>query len=122
MTRRGIIKALDGTHPVVGRKVALVIYALIVLSSVVIAVETLPSLSERTRIAGCVVAEFTILTVFAIEYVLRLTCSRRPLVYATASGASSTSSPSCPRSCSCSPISRPSGPCGSCGCCASSSS
>jgi voltage-gated potassium channel len=81
MTRRGIIKALNGTHPVVGRKVALVIYALIVLSSVVIAVETLPSLSERTR-RWLVVAEFTILTVFAIEYVLRLTCSRRPLVYA----------------------------------------
>jgi voltage-gated potassium channel len=73
---RGIIKALNGTHPVIGRKVALVIYALIVLSSVVIAVETLPSLSERTR-RLLVVAEFTILTVFAIEYVLRLTCSRR---------------------------------------------
>jgi voltage-gated potassium channel len=119
MTRRGIIKVLNGTHPVIGRKVALVIYALIVLSSVVIAVETLPSLSERTR-RWLVVAEFTILTVFAIEYVLRLTCSRRPLAYAFSFwGIVDFISivPGGPV-----PVSRPrdrSGPCGSCGFCGS---
>jgi voltage-gated potassium channel len=74
MTRARDHQGLNGTHPRDRARVALVIYALIVLSSVVIAVETLPSLSERTR-RWLVVAEFTILTVFAIEYVLRLTCS-----------------------------------------------
>lgn len=81
MTRQGIIAALNGTHPKIGLSVALVIYALIVLSAVVIAVETLPALSPETR-QVLRVAEFTILTVFAIEYILRLTCAPKPMAYA----------------------------------------
>jgi len=81
MKRTEIIDILDGTHPRVGRGVALAIYALICASAVVIALETLPDLSPRAN-AALVVAEFAILAVFLVEYVLRLTCSEQPLKYA----------------------------------------
>jgi voltage-gated potassium channel len=81
MTRQGIIAALDGSHPTLGSRVALVIYALIIVSAVVIALETLPGLTPETH-RLLIVAEFTILTVFAIEYILRLACSPKPLSYA----------------------------------------
>jgi voltage-gated potassium channel len=109
MTRQGIIAALDGTHPTLGRGIAFVIYGLIILSCLVIAVETLPDLSAQAhRLLR--VAEFTILSVFVVEYILRLACSPKPLTYATASGGSSTSSQSCQRSCSCFPTSQPCAP------------
>lgn len=79
--RHDIIEILDGTHPRVGRGVALAIYALICGSAIVIALETMPDLTTRTN-AILVATEFVILTLFLIEYVLRLTCSEHPLKYA----------------------------------------
>lgn len=81
MWRQAIIEALDGTHPTIGPRIALVIYGLIVLSAVVIAVETLPGLSPETH-ATLIAVEFTILAIFAVEYILRLICSPRPMAYA----------------------------------------
>ena len=69
MTRADIIATLDGTHPRVGRGVALAIHALIVASAVVIAVETLPALSDRAQ-AALVAAEIAIVAAFTMEYAL----------------------------------------------------
>jgi voltage-gated potassium channel len=81
MRRSDIIEILDGTHPRVGRGIALAIYGLIIVSAVVIAVETMPTLPEAARrVLG--VAEIVILAAFALEYMLRLTCSAHPLRYA----------------------------------------
>lgn len=81
MRRTDIIAILDGTHPRVGRGVALAIYALIVASAVVIAVETMPTLPEGARRVLAMI-EIAILAVFAVEYIVRLTCSPHPLRYA----------------------------------------
>jgi voltage-gated potassium channel len=81
MRRDDVIEILDGTHPRVGRGVALAIYALIVASAVVIALETMPELSETARSALRGVEAF-ILAAFCVEYILRLTCSAQPLRYA----------------------------------------
>ncbi|QXT39369.1 ion transporter [Gymnodinialimonas ceratoperidinii] len=80
-TRAEVIEVLDGTHPRVGRSVALVIYALICISAVVIALETMPSLTP-TMTTVLVTVEIVILTIFIIEYALRLTCSAHPIRYA----------------------------------------
>lgn len=81
LKRHDIIDILDGTHPRVGRGVAIAIYALICLSAVVIALETLPNLSPRMN-TFLVAAEVVILAVFLIEYIARLSCSEKPLKYA----------------------------------------
>ena len=81
MRRADIIEILDGTHPRAGRGVALAIYGLIIVSAVVIALETMPELSPGFR-AALGVAEVVILAVFSVEYILRLTCSPHPLRYA----------------------------------------
>jgi voltage-gated potassium channel len=81
MRRSRIIDILDGTDPAVGRGPALVIYALIVASAVIIALETMPSLRDETQRA-LRIAEFAILVVFSLEYILRLTCAEKPLRYA----------------------------------------
>ena len=81
MRRADIIEILDGTHPRVGRGVALGIYGLIVVSAVVIALETMPTLPDGLRMA-LGVAEIAILAAFALEYLLRLTCSAHPFRYA----------------------------------------
>ncbi len=81
MTRHDIIAIQDGTSPRFGRGVALAIYALICISAVVIALETMPDLSARTN-ALLVAAEIVILVLFIIEYALRLTCTPKPLKYA----------------------------------------
>jgi len=81
MRRTEVIDILEGTHPRVGRGVALAIYGLIIVSAVVIALETMPSLPDALRrVLG--VAEVLILGAFGIEYILRLACSDRPLRYA----------------------------------------
>jgi len=81
MRRADIIEILEGTHPRVGRGVALGIYGLIVLSAMVIALETMPSLPPGLR-AALGLAELVIIGAFAVEYALRLTCSAHPLRYA----------------------------------------
>lgn len=80
-SRAEVIEILDGTHPRVGRAVALAIYGLICVSAVVIALETMPSLSPAMNTI-LVTTEIVILSVFVIEYVLRLSCSAQPLHYA----------------------------------------
>lgn len=79
--RTEIIEILDGTHARVGRGVALAIYALICISAVVIALETMPDLTPRMNTI-LVTAEIVILTLFVIEYALRLTCTEKPWKYA----------------------------------------
>jgi voltage-gated potassium channel len=81
MRRTDIIEILDGTHPRVGRGVALAIYGLIVATAVVISVETLPGLPAPVKTALWATEVF-ILSVFTVEYILRLTCSAHPLRYA----------------------------------------
>jgi voltage-gated potassium channel len=81
MTRAGYHRGARRDASDARARVALVIYALIIVSAVVIAVETLPGLTPETH-RLLIVAEFTILTVFAIEYILRLACSPKPLSYA----------------------------------------
>ncbi|RFU14675.1 ion transporter [Rhodobacteraceae bacterium W635] len=81
MARAGIIAALDGTHARIGRSVALGVHGLIIVSAIAIAVETIPGLDPALRRALLWV-EYTTLSVFAAEYLLRLTCSPRPLRYA----------------------------------------
>ncbi len=81
MTRPEIIAILDGEHPRVGRSVALAIYALIVASAIIIALETMPDLSPAVN-RFLVTAEIVILGIFLVEYILRLTCSEHPMRYA----------------------------------------
>ena len=81
MRHDDVIEILDGTHPRVGRGVALAIYGLIVATAVIITIETLPGLSEPVK-TGLFAVEIVILTVFTVEYVLRLACSVHPLRYA----------------------------------------
>lgn len=79
--RSEIIEILDGTHPRVGRGVALAIYALICGSAVIIAIETMPDLNAGIK-AWLVIAEIVIVGLFLIEYIMRLACSKSPLKYA----------------------------------------
>lgn len=81
MRRAEILEILDGTHPRVGRGVALALYALIVATAVIISLETLPGLPQAAR-SALFAAEIVILAVFALEYLLRLACAAHPLRYA----------------------------------------
>ncbi len=81
MRKSEIIEILEGTHPRVGRGVALAIYGLIIASAVVIALETMPTLPPGWR-AALGVAELVIIAAFAVEYLTRLVCSAHPLRYA----------------------------------------
>lgn len=81
MTRHEIIEVLDGYHPKVGNVVALAMNGLILLSALAIALETEPSLPQGLR-SGLFWFEVALLAVFLVEYLLRLTCSPRPLKYA----------------------------------------
>lgn len=80
MTRDGIIQALDGTHPTLGRAVALGIDVLIMMSAMAIAIETIPSLPSIVHkiLRGF---EMVLLGVFTTEYILRITLSRKRLSY-----------------------------------------
>lgn len=71
MRRAEILQILDGTHPRVGRSVALVMDGLILLSAAAIAVETVEGL---TPLAHTLLYSFEILIVgvFATEYFTRL--------------------------------------------------
>lgn len=81
MTRRAILQVLDGTHPTIGRGVALLLHILIVISAVAIAMETVETLPATLRRVLTWV-EYLILAIFTVEYMLRLACSDRPLRYA----------------------------------------
>lgn len=64
-----------------GRAFDMVLLGLIVVSLVVISLETLPEISAETR-AVLRVAEWALTGVFTVEYALRLIAVRRPLAYA----------------------------------------
>lgn len=81
MSRHEIIEILDGYHPKVGSGVAWAMNALIILSAIAIALETEPTLPQTLR-KGLFNFEVVLLAVFTLEYLLRLTCSPRPLKYA----------------------------------------
>lgn len=81
MTRTDVIQMLDGTHPRVGRLVALALDGLILLSAIAIAVETVPDLPETTR-RLLFAFEVLIVAIFATEYFLRLFTAERPRGYA----------------------------------------
>ncbi|MBX9855834.1 MAG: ion transporter [Gemmatimonadaceae bacterium] len=64
-----------------GRWFDAVLLALIVVSLVVVMLETVPSMPEPWR-RGLLAAEWALTGVFSLEYLLRLVIVRRPLVYA----------------------------------------
>ncbi len=80
MTRSDILHILDGTGPRFGRKVAIALNGLILLSALAIAVETLPGLSARLH-ALLTTLEIGILAIFIAEYLTRVLCADRPLRY-----------------------------------------
>jgi len=71
MTPARVLAILDGRDPVVGRKVAFAINALIVLTAVSVALETVPSLQSCCNFAF-VGFEVLAVGVFGIEYALRV--------------------------------------------------
>ena len=76
-----VLAILDGTDPHVGRRVAFLINALIILSALAVALETVPEL--KGRFAGAFLGfELFVVAVFAGEYGLRLWASPRPARYA----------------------------------------
>lgn len=81
MDRARLIRIIDGKDPRLGRWPAYALYALIVFSAVVIAMETVQTLPQPFR-AMLHILETGLLTLFFVEYVLRLTCEPKPLRYA----------------------------------------
>ncbi len=79
-SRRRLRVILDGEDPVVGRRVAFAIQALIVVSVIAVAVETLPGLPPAARLVlrGF---EALVLTVFTVEYAVRIYAAPRRLAY-----------------------------------------
>jgi len=80
MDRAALLSLLDGTHPRFGRKLAFAIQALIILSGLIIALETVEGLPNWTT-AAFIGLETMILAAFAAEYIARVLCTPRPLSY-----------------------------------------
>lgn len=80
MSRTEILDILDGTHPRLGRSVALAMDALVILSALAIAVETVPGLDPSLKRA-LLGFEIVVVAVFATEYFLRLYAAERRLAY-----------------------------------------
>ena len=81
MTRSDVLHILDGTDPRHGRHVALALNALILVSAVAIAFETMPGMSPGLHRVLRVI-EGLVLLVFLAEYLTRIICTPRPLRYA----------------------------------------
>lgn len=83
MTHRQRIQAiLDGEDPVVGRSVALAIYALVVLSLASMTLETVKGLPP-TLYTALRITEWAVALTFLVEYVLRVYAAERRLRYIT---------------------------------------
>ncbi|MEO0999602.1 MAG: ion transporter [Pseudomonadota bacterium] len=80
MRRSEIIEIMDGQHPAIGRWPALILYAIIIASAVVLTLETMPDLTPETR-TTLRLLEIAILAVFVVEFLTRLACAARPLAY-----------------------------------------
>jgi voltage-gated potassium channel len=82
MTLRDHIRmALDGEHPRLGRGIELALLGLIGVSVVAMGVETVNGLPDWA-VSALLSLEIVVVAAFAIEYVLRLAVSERPLSYA----------------------------------------
>ncbi|WP_145116173.1 ion transporter [Botrimarina mediterranea] len=80
--RRRLRPVVESTHTRSGRLFTTVVQGLIVVSMITFAIETLPTLSPSWRHALEVFEAVTV-TVFAMEYLLRLFVASRPIKYAT---------------------------------------
>ncbi len=78
--KQHVAMALEGDHPAVGRSVALLLQALIVVSAVSIGVETLPELPLWAK-QFFAAEEAVVVTAFTVEYILRIVTAERPLSY-----------------------------------------
>ncbi len=78
--RRAVQDAFQGTHPTLGRAVVLGVAGLILLSAMLIAVETMPTLRGEPVL---VAAEILLAALFAVEFAARLWSAPDPLRYAT---------------------------------------
>ncbi|WP_371168453.1 ion transporter [Aliiroseovarius sp. 2305UL8-7] len=81
MTRAEIHEILDGHRPMAGINVGRVMDALIIASAIAIAIETMPDLPGGLH-TMLIAFEIFVLTIFAAEYIVRLTASQRPVRYA----------------------------------------
>lgn len=75
------MQIFDGTHPRVGRSVALALDGLVLLSAMAIAAETVPDLAPGLR-RFLRVFEVAVVLIFATEYFIRLAAAKRPARYA----------------------------------------
>ncbi len=78
--RAHVETALDGRHPVLGRSVILLLYALIGFSTISIGIETLPDLPPWAP-ALFRAGETITVAVFTAEYVLRIAVAPKKLAY-----------------------------------------
>lgn len=79
-TRTRIRLVLEGDDPVLGRRVAFGLQAVIVVSVIAIALETVPSLPPALT-DFLYVLEFFVAAIFLVEYVLRIYSAERRLSY-----------------------------------------
>jgi len=82
MTRARVHAILEGEDPSLGRLVAWALNALIIASALVVALETVPELRQCCG-SGFRWFEIVVVTVFGVEYALRLWSSPSALRYAT---------------------------------------
>ena len=85
MSRERVLAILDGTDPVLGRSVAFAINALIVLTALAVALETVESLYACCR-SGFGLFELFATLVFAAEYALRVWASADRRGYVLSAG------------------------------------
>lgn len=78
--RHAVHEALEGRHPRLGRIVVAGVVSLILISAVLVAIETMPCFRGRPILLW---AEIAIATIFAAEYLLRLWSTPQRLRYAT---------------------------------------
>jgi len=80
--RARVLGILEGTDPTLGRGVAVILNGLIIVSALVVALETMPDLQACCS-AGFAGLELAFVVIFGLEYGLRLWASPRPWRYAT---------------------------------------
>ncbi|MEM8662488.1 MAG: ion transporter [Pseudomonadota bacterium] len=80
--RQRVQNILDGDDPVFGRRVALTIQALIIVSVLSITIETLPGLPDWLHTVFFV-EEMFVVAVVLTEYILRIYAAKRRLAYVT---------------------------------------
>ncbi len=79
-TRRRIRDILDGQDKVFGHRVAVALHTLIVMTALAFAASTMPELPDHARII-LLWFERAAVTIFMVEYLLRIFAAERPLRY-----------------------------------------